>query len=593
MSGTRGTTSEVAASNVDPADYWVPIADGSYLGLAPSTRFPLYTRGNAGEVFPEVQYPLSFTVNLATSTAAFAAAATSTGILTPAEVAGDPTALVGLFGGYTYLNVSSQRLIAARVPGTDVASVDQQYYGSSDAPPYVPSPGDRRLRSSIAAIRFGLRTLRTKSLPQLSVDQRAVERWLQGLPNFASATDAELIACVRAAMPLGAELFERHLAVSGQASVPAALLVQLCDKVGRPELAASLMGGIGDVASAEPAIVLWDLGRIVAADAEVTAHFDAGLDGLHVRLRNDPRATAFLRAFDGFLTRFASRGPNEWETACETWGTEPSLALALVDRMRGAAEDHAPTGRNQSLAVDRAKALASVPRGKRRRMMKTAASAALFNQSRERTKTTVIEYLHGVRLIMKELDRRINERSGGTKNDLWFVTIDEVDSYIDDPASFRTVVNERRRMRELLSTREPPFIIDGRAGVPDFSTWRRRDEARTVGVRVGQTLRGIAGCPGIARGRARVVLDPSDPTALEAGDVLIAPLTDPAWTPLFVPASAVVVNVGAMLSHAVIVSRELGIPSVVSVTDATRVIPDGALVEVDGSSGTVTIIELP
>ena len=92
-------------------------------------------------------------------------------------------------------------------------------------------------------------------------------------------------------------------------------------------------------------------------------------------------------------------------------------------------------------------------------------------------------------------------------------------------------------------------------------------------------------------GRARVVLHPGDPCALEPGDVLIAPITDPAWTPLFVPAVAVVVNVGAVVSHAIIVSRELGIPCVVSVTDATKRIPDGALVRVDGSTGTVTVLE--
>jgi len=75
--------------------------------------------------------------------------------------------------------------------------------------------------------------------------------------------------------------------------------------------------------------------------------------------------------------------------------------------------------------------------------------------------------------------------------------------------------------------------------------------------------------------------------------VLIAPFTDPSWTPLFVPAAAVVVDVGAQITHAVIVSRELGLPCVVSVTGATRAIPDGALVEVDGAAGTVTVLELP
>ena len=110
---------------------------------------------------------------------------------------------------------------------------------------------------------------------------------------------------------------------------------------------------------------------------------------------------------------------------------------------------------------------------------------------------------------------------------------------------------------------------------------------------VGTSLSGIPGCPGVARGRARVVLDPADPRGLEPGDVLIAPYTDPSWTPLFVTAAAVVVDVGAQITHAVIVSRELGLPCVVSVTGATRSIPDGALVEVDGTAGTVTVLELP
>ena len=89
------------------------------------------------------------------------------------------------------------------------------------------------------------------------------------------------------------------------------------------------------------------------------------------------------------------------------------------------------------------------------------------------------------------------------------------------------------------------------------------------------------------------MLHPSDPAGLEPGDVLVAPITDPSWTPLFVPAAAVVVDVGAQVSHAVIVSRELGIPCVVSVNGATATIPDGAVVTVDGSSGTITVIELP
>ncbi len=108
----------------------------------------------------------------------------------------------------------------------------------------------------------------------------------------------------------------------------------------------------------------------------------------------------------------------------------------------------------------------------------------------------------------------------------------------------------------------------------------------------GDTLQGLPGCPGTAVGRARVILDSHDPLALEPGDILIAPITDPSWTPLFVPSAAVVVDVGAALSHAIIVSRELGIPCVVSATNATEKIPDGAIIRVSGDTGMIEILSV-
>ena len=73
---------------------------------------------------------------------------------------------------------------------------------------------------------------------------------------------------------------------------------------------------------------------------------------------------------------------------------------------------------------------------------------------------------------------------------------------------------------------------------------------------------------------------------------MIAPTTDPSWTPLFLSVAGVIVNVGAVASHAAIVCRELGVPCAVSVVDATKRIPDGAMVTVDGSSGAVTIVSV-
>jgi pyruvate,water dikinase len=163
-----------------------------------------------------------------------------------------------------------------------------------------------------------------------------------------------------------------------------------------------------------------------------------------------------------------------------------------------------------------------------------------------------------------------------------------VDRAFADPAAAAATVGERIAHHEHLRSLEPPFLFHGEC--PPLDSWERRGRRDVDRASSGDVLRAVPGSPGTYRGRARVVLDPSDPGALDPGDERDAPHTDPAWTPLFVTAGAVVVDVGAALSHAVIVSRELGLPCVVSATNATRRIPDGATVEVDGDHGTVLVV---
>ena len=106
-------------------------------------------------------------------------------------------------------------------------------------------------------------------------------------------------------------------------------------------------------------------------------------------------------------------------------------------------------------------------------------------------------------------------------------------------------------------------------------------------------LTGVAGSPGEATGTARIMLDLSEPTRLQPGDILVAPSTDPSWTPMFLVAEGVITDIGAVATHAVIVSRELGIPCVPSIADATKRIPEGATITLNGGLGTVTIDALP
>jgi pyruvate,water dikinase len=226
---------------------------------------------------------------------------------------------------------------------------------------------------------------------------------------------------------------------------------------------------------------------------------------------------------------------------------------------------------------------------------RAARAAVLGAPAREKAKATLVLALYGGRRALFELARRAQERGGPEeRRDSWLVTIDELPRYLSSPAAFAGVIDERRALRDELQSREPPFVFEGR--IPPPETWPRRVDvtARLAGTRAsaGAVLEGIGVAHGVGRGRVRIVRDPAAPGALQPGDVLVAPITDPAWTPLFLVAEAVVVDTGALQSHAAIVARELGIPAVVSVPAATASLRDGDEVEVDGDRGLVRVLRV-
>jgi rifampicin phosphotransferase len=571
-----------------------------------SEKLPVYTRANAGEVYPFVCRPLSFSIAQEAGEAAMRRAVLASGLIRPQEIVGVPlsTALMsGVFGGYAYLNLSMSRLASARVPGGSATDAEATSLGVADAPEHVPVDDERNLRASLAGLRYAVRLISRTEIPELDRDERQIEAFLATLPDPATATDQELLdSTTDDLIERFSSWFETHLVVSMGASALLSLLSQVLEQqLGDPSIATRLMSGIGDVDSAAPSLAMWGLGRSIASSSTLTHEFDIGVSGIMGRLReatepddaSDRPVAKFLDEFAAFTAEFGSRGPNEWDTAFDTWETDPELALTLIDRMRLTDASHAPDAQHQRLAGERAtleaEAMGALKWPLRRLVGRVLRGARLHMQSRERAKTTIVRAIHGARLRGQELDRRLTERSGGQHGDLWFLLKEELDDYIADPVLFLPLIAERRALHDRLSERIPPFYVQGE--MPPLDDWELRS-ATVAQLGVGDTITGLSGCVGTARGRARVVIDPGDPCGLEPGDVLVAPHTDPSWTPLFVPAEAVVVDVGAPMSHAVIVSRELGIPCAISVPEATRRIPDGALIEVDGGTGEVTVLEL-
>jgi pyruvate,water dikinase len=378
------------------------------------------------------------------------------------------------------------------------------------------------------------------------------------------------------------------------------VLVAVAAELGDPSLITRLVAALGAVESAKPAQALWSLSRVVRSNVELSTQFDSQDAGLLDRLRAHPDAACadFVSAFDEFLYRYGARGVNEWEMRSQTFETNPEIALAALDRLRRADDDHDPAVAHSVLAAERDDLVAQIgekldaaPELKGQ-FLGAVQSAKVFLAARELTKSNTIRITHEGRMAMRELGRRMVDRGLFDRVETFgMLTNEEWDAFLADPegSGLAEVARQRERQYAELCLLEPPFIVNGEAA--PVETWRRRtDGIEPAGV--GTTLQGIPGCPGVARGRAKIVHDPGNPAVLEVGDILVAPATDSSWTPLFIPSAGVVVDVGALVSHAVIVSRELGIPCAVSVSDATRRIPDGAIVEVDGARGTVTVLEV-
>ena len=353
-----------------------------------------------------------------------------------------------------------------------------------------------------------------------------------------------------------------------------------------------LSGGVGAIDSAALAIRLWDLGRLVAADEQLTANFERGLDGLEARLRSDPSAVGFVAEFDRFLADHGHRCADEYEMAVPSWSSDPSMAWAGIDRLRLAPADRSPHLALERSNADRVaaerEAFDRVPRVKHRILRRGIRTAREGAEARERAKDLFVRDMAGMRNVLAELLRRAQARGGPPElRDCYLVTATELADFVRDPVPFAPTIAARAELRDYRQARVPPFWFDGQ--ISDPSTWELRPALATKTSAHG-ILTGLGVCNGVATGPARVVLHPNDPRGLEPGDVLVAPLTDPAWTPLFLGACAVVVDIGAQLSHAAIIARELGIPAVVSVTGASSTIADGTMLRVDGARGEVTIL---
>lgn len=555
-----------------------------------SKRFPHYTRANAGEVLANPVSPLGWTFGWDGGiVAGYKAGLIRCGLYEDSDFDPQHPESVACFGGYFYINLSAIRMQGARNPAATVEILDIAFFGDHpDVPPYIAHPDDDKPHLLPFLAKHNDWVMSGTGWPELDDDKQAAAQLRASRGDLSAYSMSELLERARSVQSQLNHLFSQHVVSGTSAAVAPGVLGVVAATLANPGLPMVLLSSLGDVDSADANYALWDLSRLVHNNPSLTTAFNAGITDVLARISS----SQFISAWESFIYEFGSRGPDEWDLGSPTWETHPQLALAAIDRVRLQVDAESPRLRNATRAAQRDALIAD----SRRQLANNPEIASLLEAGliagammahRERTKTTIVRVIHEARIVFHEISRRT------THGDLVFQVLDsELDAYVQDPHSMLDTLTSRHAQWRELFDLQPPFII-ANATVPPLGQWPRRSTESIARVKPDDLLQGVSGSPGIARGRARVVLDPGSPGDLQPGDILVAPCTDPSWTPLFMAAAAVVVDVGGQISHAVIVSRELGLPCVVSVTNGTLRIPDGAIIEVDGTLGTITIVSLP
>jgi rifampicin phosphotransferase len=566
----------------------------------PTDRFPNYTRGNAGEVLADPVSPLGWTFAWESGIVLGCREGfVQMGIFDTDEYSREKPETFGLFGGYFYNSLTQARLFGVR-SGAGWQAVDNAYFDDPAAvPPYEERDWHVSPRHTELLGKQMAWIMSTPVVPDIERQKLDAKALRDSRPDLASQTTAQLLGRARSIQRHLVAMFAQHVWASLGASVGPGILAGLTAEID-PSMVTRLLSGIGDIDSAGIANSIWDLSRRVRTSTTLTAAFHAGIDGMPARVAEatDADSIAFNAAVDDFMYRNGSRGPNEWDIYSSSYETKPSLLFSAIDRLRGNDDSADPRKGEARGAEERERTIAELEAAfagndEALGMLATGISSGrVFMVARERCKTSNIRALHEIRMCFDELGRRATAAGHvAHPKQIYMLLEDELDAFFANPTSFTGTLAEREADYLSLYQLEPPYIVDGSAA--PLSEWVRRSDLTTKPVAVGDVLRGVAGSPGNVTGTARILLSVDDPTELEPGDILVAPNTDPSWTPLFLAAAAVVVNVGAVGTHAVIVSRELGIPCVPAVADATRRIPSGATITVNGHEGTVTIDALP
>lgn len=323
----------------------------------------------------------------------------------------------------------------------------------------------------------------------------------------------------------------------------------------------------------------------IAVDAGVDAgawrHDLATLDG----------GDRFVAAVEDFLARYGARAPAEIDLSVPRWGEDPRPLLAVVAAV---SERTGPTYRERvdRQRVEREAAYRHLieragtgPAGP----LRVAALRRLYRVvvevggMREHHKFLAVRVLAHVKRAIEEIAEQLHERGGlADPDDVWFVDWPRIVRALDgEIGDLRAGIGEARARHARDQRLSPPMIVTSDGEIPRAD--RSADDVPD-GALVGKSV-----STGVVEGVVRVVRDVGR-DELQPGEILVAEFTDPGWTPLFMNAAGLVLEVGGALTHGAVVAREYGLPAVVGVRGATSALRTGQRVRVDGVRGVVEVL---
>jgi pyruvate,water dikinase len=294
--------------------------------------------------------------------------------------------------------------------------------------------------------------------------------------------------------------------------------------------------------------------------------------------------TEFLAAWDAFLARYGWRGPLEMDVANPRYADDPQLALRQMSFMVVDDAGFDPIAAHQRRVAERHRAIEELMGrlGWFRRILVRRLHRVIdrFGGTRDTPKHQNLLLHYAVRQrALIEGERLARTGRLDAAEDVFDLTFEDLKAAEDDVEfDLRAVGAERTRFLKCLAANVADFpgVIDSRGRI-----LRPAPEAEKPG-----ELRGMAVSAGVVAGPVKVLQHPHD-KPIDKGDVLVAYTTDPGWTPLFINAAAVVLEVGGVLQHGAVVAREYGKPCVVGVDRVTTKLRDGQQVEVDGTTGVI------